>query len=181
MLLLFASSLLLAGAVIWLVRHELTTIDDRMVTMPLSGRRAALSLSLPASQVALLFPAVVYYLARWGSRGRTPAEGLPGSLWMPAIFASAFVVSILVSIFVFARYVYPHSTPSLGGGAPTQVQLALSEELTDRAGFPLKVTDGITEPVLLLDQSVNALLVLQPSSQAVLEVSNAQVLAVLRR
>jgi len=144
LLLLFASSLVLASVVIWLVRHVLTTIDDHMVAVPLPARRAALALSLPASQVALLFPAVVYFLARWGSRGKAPVGD------------------------------------RLGGGAPTQVELVLSQELTSRDGFPLEVSEGVTEPVLLLDQSANSLLVLQPDTGRVLEVSNDQVLAVVR-
>jgi hypothetical protein len=140
-----------------------------------------LSLSLPASQVALLFPVAVYYLARWYSLGKWRVGEPVHTLWIPAIFASTFVVSILISIFVFARFVYPYSTASLGGGALSQVQLVLSEELTGREGFPLGVSGGVTEPVLLLDQSANAYLLLDAETGRVLEIADEQVLAVLRK
>jgi hypothetical protein len=180
LLLLFAASLILAAAVTWIVHYVLTEIDESLLATPLAQRRAAVALSLPVSQIALITPAAMFFLARWWSLKRGVGSGGSRPLWILAVFASTIVVSVLISLFVFGRFVYPFSTPALGGGAPTRVQLALSDELSARTDFPLQVTDGMSEPVLLLDQSANSLLVLRPGTRQVLEIADEQVLAVVR-
>jgi hypothetical protein len=177
---LIASSILLAGVVCWACGIILVSADRfTPFSASIRERQNIIWLGLPASQIALAFPFIVYSLTREVIRRGFPAQTGPGSLWSPAVFGGLFIICFLISTVIFARYVYANSSPSVGGGAPITVQLIVSKDLVDTAGFPLEIEEGVTERVALIDHSGSGLVVLRPQDKQVVEILEDQVLSII--
>ena len=177
---LIGASFLLAILVCWasgiiLVSADRFTPFARSVT----ERQYSIWLALPASEIAILFPFFVYLLIKSTLKSKSSAQTSSATLWPPAIFAILFTICFIISTVVFSRFVYANASPSVGGGAPLKVQLVVAESLSSVQNFPLKINDGITETVILVDHSGSELIVLQPENGRVVEISNNQVLSIL--
>lgn len=177
---LIAASFLLAVLICWatgivLVQADRFTPFARSVT----ERQYSIWLALPASEIAILFPFFVYLLTKRISKNKSLNLAGSETIWLPATFAVLFTICFLISTIVFSRFVYANTSPSVGGGAPIEVQLVLSDNLSTIQGFPLDIHNGITEKVILIDHSGTELVVLHPVSDQVIEISDNQVMSIL--
>ena len=103
----------------------------------------------------------------------------PAGIWLPATFSILFTICFLISTVVFSRFVYANTSPSVGGGAPIEVQLVVTDSLTGVQSFPLKINNGVTEKVILIEHSGSGLVVLRSGNNQVIEISESQVLSIL--
>jgi hypothetical protein len=177
---LIGASFLLAALICWACGIVLVSADRfTPFARSITERQYSIWLALPASEIAILFPFFVYLLTKKAFKNNSPAQTSSGAIWLPATFAVLFIICFIISTVVFSRFVYANTSPSVGGGAPIKVQLVVTENLSSVQNFPLKINGGITEKVILIDNSGSELIVLQPGNNQVIEISNNQVLSIL--
>jgi len=179
---LIVISLVLTLLLLWTNIDILTGVDNEISFARTDAqRRAGLWLALPSSQIALFFPFIVYYLTRWSTGKFNPSLSGQQPLLATAFFGGLFVTCVIISLFVFGRYVYSNSSPSLGGGAQIIVQIIVTDNISSHSNLPLKIEDGITEPVILIDQSENSLLLFLQGSNQTMELSTKEVIGVIHK
>jgi len=178
---LIGASFLLAIAIIWMCGNLLVNADQfTSYAGSMIQRRYSIWMALPASGVAALFPFLVYYSLKRIFKSRAlQLTSSDESVWIPATISILFVICFIISVFVFSRYAYASASPSVGGGAPIKVQLVLAQSLSGNQNFPLKNTDGTTEPVILIDHSGSELVILKTENNQVIELSDNQVISIL--
>jgi hypothetical protein len=177
---LIGASFLLAALICWACGIVLVSADRfTPFARSITERQYSIWLALPASEIAILFPFFVYLLTKRVLKNNSPTQTSSGAIWLPATFAVLFIICFIISTVVFSRFVYANTSPSVGGSAPIKVQLVVAENLSNVQNFPLKINGGITEKVILIDNSGSELIVLQPGNNQVIEISDNQVLSIL--
>jgi hypothetical protein len=84
-----------------------------------------------------------------------------------------------VSIFVYANYVYPVTSQSLGGGVPKIVQLVVGEENAKLLEvLNIEVSNGMTGDLILIDQTNDRLLMQITNGGRVFELSTRLILGI---
>src|SRR5204863_3046969 len=95
----------------------------------------------------------------------------------PLFVLTAFFA--LTSFWLFARWVYPHVSSVLGGGAPISVQLLLTDAgSTAIHNLPVAVQGGATEHLTLIDRASDHVLLLYADNQ-VLELSSQNISGII--
>jgi hypothetical protein len=177
---LIGASFLFSILICWATGIVLVSAD-RLPTFArsLTERKYTIWLALPASEIAILFPFFVFILTKRVFKNIPTTLSGPSGIWLPATFSVLFTICFLISTVVFSRFVYANTSPSVGGGAPIEVQLVVTENLASVQNFPLEITEGVTEKVVLIEHSGSGLVVLRPENNQVIEISDSQVLSIL--
>jgi hypothetical protein len=177
-------NMLLIGVVVWVMGLLLTQVDHRgPFADSLFNRQRSIWLGLPASQLALIFPfAVAWVVTRLIQRRPRQQSGQDVSSATVAKMSQAILggfsaICVLISLYVFAVWVYPNASPSFGGGAPISVRLLLSDE-SSLNSFNISAPGGLTEPLTLIDQSNDRLLLVNSEGQ-VIELSSQDIKGLL--
>ena len=189
-LMLLVANLILAATFVWTFSVILTGVEPpESSVLPVNHRRGFIWFFLPASQLALWFPivlgsAISPLLDRIRPyEGRRSVNSTPGRLTMNLRRRAASIglaaIFAIISLYVFATWVYPHVSPTLGGGAPSRVQILLSKSGSETImRLPVTVVDNLSEPIVLLDQTDSSFLLLLGSRQIV-ELSSQAVIGVV--
>ncbi len=180
------ANLVILATVIWVAGIFLTGAEPAQVSvLPVQVRKAFIWLFLPASQIALWFPLVLgwgilSFIRKRLERAATPNDRLASlRTLLNSAFIVLFVVCTLISVFMFAVWVFPHVSALLGGAAPVNVRLLLSDEgLAVFHGLPVKITDRSTEPLTLIDQSGDHVLFLY-GSNSMFELSSRAITGII--
>lgn len=143
-------------------------------------RQTGIWLGLSVTGIALLTPIVLLFVSRWASAKLLGKNAQSAPAWLPAVFGSLGVFLFIISLWLFSEFIYPYVPPAFGGNAPTQVQIILSDDLAGMQDFPIKHSGGISETVVLIDQTPTSLLILLPDSGRVIEIPYSEVKGIIR-
>ena len=182
LLALATANVILMAVMVWVIGLVVTEVDrNDPFAFPVATRQALIWVALPVSQLALAFPVFVSSITGVVlARRRLPSGSDAGRspLFMQIALAGLFVICGLISLFVFAVDVYPNTSPSFGGGAPSRIQLLVRDDATlERVG--IETTSGVTEPIILLDQTDSRILLMTPHQQTV-ELAVSEFIAIIR-
>lgn len=180
------ANLLVLATVIWLTGIFLTGAEPAQFSVvPVQARQAFIWLFLPASQLTLWIPLVLGWgvwsiFQKRAARIANPDHSLTRlRTLMLSAFAVLGVVCIVISFFIFAVWVFPHVSAILGGAAPVNVRLLLSDEgVAVFHSLPVKIQDRSTEPLILIDQTGDHVLLLYGSSP-VIELSSRAITGII--
>lgn len=180
LLLLLIASIFLSIVIAWASGRIMVALDiEAPIAKSLENRRVNLWLGLFGSVASLLFPLVAFLLVKqiWKKQ---ESKILGNSAWAATSFSGFFVLFIIISLYVYGNFAYPNISPAIGGGAPMQARLILSETLYKHPGTPLPNLNGITDKVIILDQSGGTLLIEIPGLDEILEISSKDIVGILR-
>jgi len=184
---LVIANIALISILIWAIGLLVTEVDRfDPFAHPISARQVTLWIALPISHLALIFPIIVMWLVERYlairaikiSEDKTPGSTQEYRLIFRAIFSGLFVICLLISLYVFAVSVYPNVSPSFGGGAPILVQVLVREE-SKLSTLDISVIDGLTEPLILIDQTSEKLL-LHNGIDQIIELQTRDIVAIVR-
>lgn len=174
---LLVANLLLVAALIWVIGLVLTEVDRYdPFAYSIEGRQLSIWVALPMSQAALLFPFLVIGIVRRIMAKQLRSAASP--TMTRAAFGGLFAICALISLFVFAVAIYPNTSPSFGGGAPSRIQLLVKKE-SPLSQVGIVIVDGVTESLILLDQTQDKVLLLTKENQTI-ELSADELSAIIR-
>ncbi|MBI3166257.1 MAG: hypothetical protein HYZ24_16350 [Chloroflexi bacterium] len=180
-ILLVLLGFLLSSITIWYSGNILSGLNSNTnFLLPEETRRTGIWLGLFVTSVALLTPIVLFFLSKWVSAKLLVKNTQSAPAWLPAVFGSLGVFLFIISLWLFSEFIYPYVPPAFGGNAPTQVQVIFSDDLAGMQDFPIKHSGGISETVVLIDQTPTSLLILLPDSGRVIEIPYSEVMGIIR-
>ena len=147
--------------------------------LPLETRRNLITLGLIVTNFAFFTPVAAYYLSKWAwvKLAKKKFEDIPA--WYGLFFSGFTVFIFVVGLWLFSEFVYSYIPSSLGGNAPTEIQLILSDYLSHLDGYPVKLDNGISETVTLIDQTPSSTLVVLPETNMVIEIPNSEIKSII--
>lgn len=187
---LILGGVLMSLATLWGLGYALVRLPNILYGVPYYPteiRRFLFMFNFGSSQMLLWFPVVVVFtFYKIGTiirvKSSLPHETHAGSVLAIRTAATSFIIvlSLILSVYVYAIGAYSQIPTTFGGGAPKAVQLLLSNPDTVN-GLSIKVEDGLSEPVILLDQSDRTLLIQEINGQRTLELSMSLILAIIHQ
>lgn len=180
-ILLVLLGFLLSSITIWYSGNILSGLNSNTnFLLSEETRRTGIWLGLFVTSVALLTPIVLFFLSKWASAKLLGKNTQSAPAWLPAVFGSLGVFLFIISLWLFSEFIYPYVPPAFGGNAPTKVQVIFSDDLAGTQDFPIKHSGGISETVVLIDQTPTSLLILLPDSGRVIEIPYSEVKGIIR-
>jgi hypothetical protein len=178
--LLILFGILLSFTTIWYAGETLVRLNSSTnFLLPISSRKLSIWLGLTVTGIALMTPILLFYLAKWTylEPKKNIIENLP--TWSGLIFSGFIVFIFILGIWLFSEFVYPYVPSSFGGNAPTKAQIILSDYLANMEGYPIQNQNGISETLILIDQTPSSLIAI-PATGDVVEIPMSEIKGIIR-
>ena len=172
---------LLSAITIWYSGIILTSVNSSAnFVLTEEIRRMGIWLGLLVTSIDLLTPVLFFFIAKWVSQKWIDKKSQAVPAWLSLVFGSLAIFLFIISLWLFSEFVYPYVPPSFGGNAPIKVQIVLSDYLSGTEGLPIHHVGGISETVILIDQTPTSVLILLPETGRVIEIPYSEVKGIIR-
>ncbi len=172
---------LLSALTIWYSGTILTSLNSSAnFVLTEEVRRTGIWLGLLVTSIALLTPILLYFISKWVSQKLMDKRSQAFPAWLSLVFGSLAIFLFIISLWLFSEFVYPYVPPAFGGNAPIKVQIVLSDYLSSTEGLPIQHTGGISETVVLIDQTPTSVLILLSDTGRVIEIPYSEVKGIIR-
>ncbi|MBE0670080.1 MAG: hypothetical protein IH588_05800 [Anaerolineales bacterium] len=172
---------LLSAVTIWYSGIILTSVNSSAnYVLTEEIRRTGIWLGLLVTSIALLTPILLYFVSKWVFQKLMAKKPQALPAWLSLVFGSLAIFLFIISLWLFSEFVYPYVPPAFGGNAPTKVQIILSDYLSITESLPIQHVEGISETVILIDQTPTSILIQMPSTGKVIEIPYSEVKGIIR-